>query len=93
MEDSRAATAEAEMSQTAGDVGDWLGIDSGAPAPVQVTLVPGKACPAQPRGCRCLGSQAPLLGLCLPIHLSSESGACLVSDVWLLRQRVLVWSS
>ena len=56
-EDSKAATAEAEMSQTAGDVGDWLGIDSGAPAPVQVTLVPGQACPAQPRGCRCLGSQ------------------------------------
>lgn len=39
--DSKAATAEAEMSQSAGDVGDWLGVDSGGPAPVQVTLVSG----------------------------------------------------
>ena len=44
-EDSKAATAEAEMSQSAGDVGDWLGIDSGAPAPVQVTLVWGAPLP------------------------------------------------
>ena len=39
--DSQAAAAEAEMSQSAGDVGDWLGVDSGGPAPVQVTLVLG----------------------------------------------------
>ena len=39
--DSKAAAAEAEMSQSAGDVGDWLGVDSGGPAPVQVTLVLG----------------------------------------------------
>jgi hypothetical protein len=39
--DSKAAAAEAEMIQSAGDVGEWLGVDSGAPAPVQVTLVLG----------------------------------------------------
>ena len=43
--DSKAATAEAEMSQSAGDVGDWLGVDSGGPAPVQVTLVVGMPYP------------------------------------------------
>ena len=43
--DSKAAIAEAEMSQTAGDVGDWLGVDSGGPAPVQVTLVLGMLSP------------------------------------------------
>ena len=43
--DSKAATAEAEMSQSAGDVGDWLGVDSGGPAPVQVTLVLGTPSP------------------------------------------------
>lgn len=43
--DSKAAAAEAEMSQSAGDVGDWLGVDSGGPAPVQVTLVLGMAYP------------------------------------------------
>ena len=43
--DSKAATAEAEMSQSAGDVGDWLGVDSGGPAPVQVTLVLGMPSP------------------------------------------------
>ena len=43
--DSKAATAEAEMSQSAGDVGDWLGVDSGGPAPVQVTLVLGMPYP------------------------------------------------
>lgn len=37
------------MSQSAGDVGEWLGVDSGGPAPVQVTLVlgmpfPGASC-------------------------------------------------
>ena len=43
--DSKAATAEAEMSQSAGDVGDWLGVDSGGPAPIQVTLVLGMPYP------------------------------------------------
>ena len=46
--DSKAATAEAEMSQSAGDVGDWLGVDSGGPAPVQVTLVLGVPVPRAP---------------------------------------------
>ncbi len=44
-DDSKAASAEAEMYQSAGDVGEWLGVDSGAPAPDQVTLVLGMPCP------------------------------------------------
>ena len=44
-DDSKAAGAEAEMYQSAGDVGEWLGVDSGAPAPDQVTLVLGMPCP------------------------------------------------
>ena len=76
------------MSQTAGDVGDWLGIDSGAPAPVQVTLVPGKACPAQPRGCRCLASLSLAETMAPSVHLCAEVGACVASDVRSLMQRV-----
>ena len=39
--DRAAATAESEMTQHAGDTGEWLGIDCGAPS-TQVTL-PGNS--------------------------------------------------
>lgn len=41
--DAVAAAAEAQMAQHAGDVGDWLGVDSGAAPALQVALatVPG----------------------------------------------------
>lgn len=39
--DAAAAAAEADLAQHAGDVGEWLGVDSGAPqasSPAQVAL-------------------------------------------------------
>ena len=46
--DAVAAAAEAQMAQHAGDVGEWLGVDSGAAPALQVALavVPGMLIPS-----------------------------------------------
>ena len=43
--DAVAAAAEAQMAQHAGDVGDWLGVDSGAAPALQVALATAPGVP------------------------------------------------
>ncbi len=53
--DAVAAAAEAQMAQHAGDVGEWLGVDSGAAPALQVALAvaPGRPYPSAASFCIC----------------------------------------
>ena len=80
LNDAAAAAAEADMSRSAGDVGDWLGVDSGAPAAaaVQVALAgSGPACWG-PTSLLCNNSTEPELAAKLPTTCLPVPKACVL---------------